>query len=185
MLRSVRALPEEVLFFARIGAYGLFIGTVYWFASYEVAGTVLLLLFGVGGSGLAIILLRAAPPRTTEPGVAAPDTVSDPTGMTAPDAAGTAGDIATAADGPFGDASGRIPGPSFAPLEVGFGLALVALGIVFGPWLVLAAFVPLANGGHTWLLSASREFEATELDEEADGDALGAAVVAGRSASDN
>ena len=165
MIRRVRNLPEEVLFFARVGGYGLFIGTVYWFVSYEIAGTVMLLLFGAGASVLAAILLAGARREPAQVEARAERPIQP--------------------DGPFGDESGRLPGPSFAPLEVGFGIALVALGIVFGPWLVLAAFVPLANGGHTWLLSASREFEATELDEEADGDALGAAVVAGRSASDN
>lgn len=149
-------MPEEVLFFARIGAYGLFIGTVYWFASYEVAGTILLLLFGFGGSGLAIILLRAAPRRN--PGPALTDE------LTAPDDAANDDAIAnaTTADGPFGDEAGRIPGPSFAPLEVGFGLALAMLGIVFGPWLVVAAALPLASGARTWFRGASREYDALD-----------------------
>jgi hypothetical protein len=39
-------VPEEVLVFARPAAFGLIVGAVYWFVSYERAGTVLLLGFG-------------------------------------------------------------------------------------------------------------------------------------------
>ncbi len=43
-------LSEEVLFFARIAAFGLIVGAVYWFVAYEPAGTVMLLGFGVASS---------------------------------------------------------------------------------------------------------------------------------------
>ena len=150
LLLAVRHLPEEVLFFAREGAYGLFIGIVYWFVSYETAGTVLLVLFGAGASILALILFAGSRSRRTD----------ELDGNT-----GEGGSLQP--DGVFGDESGRLPGPGFAPLEVGFGISLAALGIVFGPWLLVAAAVPLANGGRLWLRGASRELAAVEREDEA------------------
>ena len=45
---------------------------------------------------------------------------------------------------------------SVAPLEVGFGLAVMALGLAFGIWFVLAGFLPLALGAADWLSSEMR-----------------------------
>ena len=113
-MRRILRLPEEILFFGRLGAYGLIIGTIYWFVTYETAGTVLLVLFGGGSTLLAAILLATARRETADPGPEPGDSLRP--------------------DGPFGDESGRIPGPSLAPIEVGLGLALASLGIAFGPW---------------------------------------------------
>ena len=41
----MRDLPEEVTFFARSAAFALVIATIYWFVSYEPAGTTLLAFF--------------------------------------------------------------------------------------------------------------------------------------------
>ncbi|HXG40643.1 MAG TPA: hypothetical protein VNJ28_06840, partial [Candidatus Limnocylindrales bacterium] len=42
--------PEETRLFVRLAAYGLGIGLIYWFVSYETAGTVLLVGFGLGAA---------------------------------------------------------------------------------------------------------------------------------------
>src|SRR5439155_1085007 len=55
----MRDLPEEVTFFARSAAFALVIATIYWFVSYEPAGTTLLAFFGVASSLAAIVLFRA------------------------------------------------------------------------------------------------------------------------------
>ena len=52
-------VPEEVSFFARSAAFALVIATIYWFVSYEPAGTTLLAFFGVASSLAAIVLFRA------------------------------------------------------------------------------------------------------------------------------
>ena len=44
-LRRLFANPQEVNFFLFLGLFALVIGIIYWFASYEAAGTVLLLGF--------------------------------------------------------------------------------------------------------------------------------------------
>ena len=119
--------------------FALVVAAVYWFVSYEPAGTTLLGLFGVASAFAAIVLAR-----------------SQRRG------AGRSPDGDALVDGPFADESGRIPSETFAPLQVGFGLAVAGLGLVFGPWLILAALLPIALGGLTWLGSAGAELEATE-----------------------
>ena len=51
-------MPEEVRFFLRQAAFGLLIAVVYWFLTYESAGSVLLLAFGIGSALLTVVLVR-------------------------------------------------------------------------------------------------------------------------------
>jgi hypothetical protein len=125
-------LPEEVLVFARLAAFGLVVGTAYWFISYEVAGSVLLLGFGAA-TAVASALLWAKS-RTTR---GAPD------------------------DWPIGGDPGRIPAPAYAPFQVGVGAGIIALGLAFGPLLVLTGFVVVAIGARYWLEAAMHEAEAS------------------------
>jgi hypothetical protein len=149
-------MAAEVKLFGGLSLYALFTGTSYWFLSYELAGTVLLLGFALA-TGLAFIILfrrdrkvRAA--RTADP------------------AAGVAGEAPAGRgpDGPFGDESGPVPTRSAAPLIVGFGVAVMALGGAFGPWFVLTGLVPVLVGATDWLRAANRE-----LDQRAEADELG------------
>ncbi len=130
-------LPEEIAFFLRSAAYGISVAIAYWFLTSEVAGTVLLGGFG-GASAVLVALLLWRRPRGT------------PASMSDPEASGEA-------DGPFGDESGAVPAPTFAPLEVGVGLALLILVIPFGPVMALAAAVPLAAGALGWLHAVEAE----------------------------
>jgi hypothetical protein len=98
---------DEVRLFGRLSAYGLLVGTIYWFASYDVTGTVLLVAFGVA-TGVGFLALRVRGRRT--PSAASPE---------------------TRPDGPFGDESVR-PYPERCPLAVGLGLAVIALAGAFG-----------------------------------------------------
>jgi hypothetical protein len=53
-----------------MAVFGLVVGTVYWFLTYEVAGTLLLIGFGIAtGVGAAVIVGRAgAPPEAPREG---------------------------------------------------------------------------------------------------------------------
>jgi Cytochrome c oxidase subunit IV len=135
-------MPEEVRFFGRLSVYALLAGVVYWFISYESAGTVLLIGFGVA-TGVAFLVLRSSRQR--------PSPV---------DAAGSRDP-----DGPFGDESAPVPTRSAAPLAVGLGLALIGLAGAFGPWFLVVGAMPLLIGAADWLRSASRE-----LDQRTDAD---------------
>jgi hypothetical protein len=139
----MRGVPEEVSFFARSAAFALVIATIYWFVSYEPAGTTLLAFFGVASSLAAIVLFRGW--------------------------RRSVGGVTPGTERPFADESGRIPTDTLAPLEVGFGLAVAALGLVFGAWLILAAILPITLGSLAWLHAAGQELEAIEMSEPGPG----------------
>lgn len=132
-------LPEEVRLLGQISVYALVIGTVYWFVSYEAAGTVLLLGFGIAtGAGFVVLWRGSRVSVGADPAAADRGTANRP-------------------DGPFGDESGAIPGASIVPLEIGFGIAVMALGLVFGLWLTAAGVIPFLAGAWSWLRAVARE----------------------------
>jgi hypothetical protein len=125
-------LPEEVLVFARLAAFGLIVGTVYWFVAYETAGTVLLIGFGIA-TAVASAIVWAGSRK--------------------------AGGVAD--DWPLGSEHGPIPAPAYAPFHIGLGAGIVALGLAFGPLLVLTGFVIMVIGGRYWLEAAMREADSS------------------------
>lgn len=134
-------MKEEVLYFGRIAVYALFIGVVYWFVSYEAAGTALLIGFGLA-TAAGFVVLRAG-----ARGAQVADETADP---------GLEG------DGPFADESGPVPMRSAAPLAVGVGVAVVGLAGAFGAWFLIAGAVPLLLGAVDWLRSAEHELALRE-----------------------
>jgi hypothetical protein len=170
-LRRVLTLrqPQEVTFFLFLAAFALVITVIYWFASYEAAGTVLLAGFTIATGALGVRL--AIDPRAdlvreraakqalgSEAPVIPPDLAErrDPGGE-GPTAEGTGG-----VDRPFLDEEGRLPGESLAPFAVGVGVAIAATGAIFGLAPVLVGTLPLAWGAWEWLAGANAELSATE-----------------------
>ena len=141
-----RDVPEEVWFFARLAAYGWVVGIAYWFLTYEPVGSLLLTVLGLASTVLTLLLersrRRAGHPSSGPPSLHRADL-----------------------EGPFGSPIGRLPSPTFAPLEVGIGLAIASLSLAFGAWLAIAAVLPLLGGVLSWLRSAEREAAATQRDE--------------------
>jgi hypothetical protein len=125
-------LPEEVLVFGRPAAFGLVVGAIYWFVSYEPAGTVLLAGFGIA-TALAAAILWA-----WSRNVRGPDD-----------------------EWPVESEPGPIPAPAFAPFHVAFGATIVALGLAFGPLLLVTGVVILAVGARYWLEAAMHEADAS------------------------
>ena len=149
-------MATEVRLFGLLSVYGLIIGSVYWLSSQDPAGTALLLGFGITTGTAFVVLLRGQPgPRPV------PDSDDDP--------------YPGRPDGPFGDESAPVPTRSTAPLNVGLGVALMALAGAFGPWFLIAGAIPLLVGSADWLRSAGRELrqrdraEAPAAAEQADG----------------
>jgi hypothetical protein len=132
-------MPEEIKFFGRLSLFALIAGTIYWFVSYEVAGTVLLVGFGFA-TGVAFLVLWRSGRKESQAEIHAPNLP----------------------DGPFGDESAPIPTRSAAPLALGFGVAVIALAGAFGPWFLIAGAVPFLLGATDWLRSASRELSQAE-----------------------
>jgi hypothetical protein len=133
------SFPEEIVFFLRSAADALVVAVIYWFLTYEVAGTILLGGFGVASAALVGLLLWKRPDR--------------PRGAAAPSSAA----VDLAPDGPFGDESGAVPTPTMAPLQVAFGLAVLVLAVPFGPAMAIAAIVPLVAGALGWLRAVESE----------------------------
>jgi hypothetical protein len=147
--------PAEARFFLFVGGFGLLLAAIYWFVSYELAGTVLLGGFGLG-AGLLGVRLRIERPAASA--VPAGPTASG--GSDAPDA-----DSPGSPETPFSDESGRLPGDTLAPMALGLGVALALTAVVFGPWLLVAGIVPFAWGAWTWLAGARDELAATVAHE--------------------
>ena len=140
-------MPEEVRLWLRTAGFGLAIAVIYWFVSYEIAGTLLLVGFGIGGAFLAVLMamaLRRGGHRIdgrpwTWLGLAAEDSANVLT-----------------------DEEARMPAGSYAPIVLGLGISIAALGLVYGPWLVVAAIPLVLAGGRIWFREASAEHGAVE-----------------------
>jgi hypothetical protein len=150
--------PQETRVFLLMAAFGIAIGVVYWFLSYEVAGTILLLGFGAatGVIGLRFILDPGASQvrrRAAERGAPAGDAPGGGTG---------------GVDRPFGDEAGRLPTETVAPFVLGLGISVAATAVIFGPAPLIVAILPVAWGAWSWLGSARAELDATELEADAD-----------------
>jgi hypothetical protein len=147
--------PQEVRFFLLLSAFGIIVGAIYWFVSYESAGTVLLLGFGAatGLIGLRLALDPASRLVRERSRARAADTIPAGEGT----GAGT-GDV----DRPFLDETGRLPDETIAPFAVGFGVAIAATGLIFGPAPVIVGLLPLAWGAWAWLSGARAELDAQE-----------------------
>jgi hypothetical protein len=122
----------EVALFARMAAFGLIVGTAYWFLTYETAGSVLLGAFGVASAiaGIAVAVGGRNVRRQVDPATAA----------------------TAVRDAP--------PAPGWAPLGIGVGLGTVGLGAVFGPWLLIAGLLVAIPSAWTWLATAMDESDA-------------------------
>jgi len=139
--------PEEVRFFGRIAVYAIGVGFVYWLLAYESAGTVLLIGFGICALFASLVLghgTRAV--ARARPGAGGPATRVDP-------------------ERPLVDESGRLPAPGLSPLGMGIGMAMAALGIAFGPWLIVAGLVLVAWAGWGWLRGAMAEHAALAAED--------------------
>lgn len=151
--------PQETRVFLLIAGFGIFIGIVYWFLSYEVAGTILLLAFGVATGLIALRLF--VDPSSAEVRSASRARPREPHAEEEDEPGGGTGGI----DRPFLDETGRFPAESLAPFAVGLGAASAATGLIFGPAPVLVGILPFAWGAWTWLRGASDELDAVALDE--------------------
>lgn len=143
-------MPEEMRFLLRAGSYGVSVGVIYYVLSQEWAGTVLMI-----GFGLACLLLlalswwewRRRPGRGLE-GPAWRWLLLPPPEQ----------------NGGFTHEQARLPGASLSPLTLALGMGLGALALVFGPWLLAAAVIPLLLGLRGWLTEAMAEYGAIEAD---------------------
>ena len=107
-------MRTSIWFWVYAGAFGFVVSGVYWFLTYEPAGTVLLLFMGFCGlviSGYLWVKARRA--RLPE---------DDPRGDYADDAGVTIGHFSAG---------------SLWPLLMGIGIAIGIQGFIYGRWLLI------------------------------------------------
>jgi hypothetical protein len=114
-------VKTSVRFLVLAGAFGLVIGTIYWFISYERAGTTLLLLMGVAPMVMAYVVWR----RTS--GRQFPEDDDDAT--YAEDA---------------GDELGHFSTGSLWPFVMAGGVLLGLQGFIYGVWLLFSGLLIFA-----------------------------------------
>lgn len=143
-------MAEEVRFFLRTALYTVLIAGVYWFLSYEMAGSVMLVFVGAATAGLVLVLTLAVRATRDEldPGVGGPvrraGTVvgrligfSDPRGE--------------AAQEPLAAGLEPIPSGSIWPLVAAGAATMLGLGIVYGPWMMIPGIGVAAIAVWGWL----------------------------------
>lgn len=148
-------MVEELRFFLRIAVYLVVIGTIYWFVSYEVAGT-LLLLFGAVATGFFVVAARISfQPKTPEDLAPRPPS-SGLHRMTGVFGRYFAFDDENAAGGepteaPLALEEEGFPESSIWPLAAALAALLLGLGLVFGPWLWIPGLALGASSMWGWL----------------------------------
>ena len=130
--------PTEARIFQSIAALAATVAAIYWFVSYEAAGTLLLVGFAIA-SGVIGLLLASAGGGWRSASAGSRDH-----------------------ERPFLDERGRIPSPTLAPFAVGVGASVAMLSLIFGPAPLLVGILPLAWGAADWLRRARAELDAQE-----------------------
>jgi hypothetical protein len=160
VLRRLAVQAQETRVFLLMAAFGFLVAVIYWFVSYEVAGTLLLFGFGLATAIIAAKLAVDPASRRLRQRASSPPDHGDDVDIAS---AGGAGGV----DRPFADETGRLPDATIAPFAVGAGAALMATGLIFGPAPVIVGLLPLGWGAFAWLSSANDELAATEAEGDA------------------
>jgi hypothetical protein len=173
-------VTQEVRLFLRMSAFGLIVGAAYWFLTYETAGTVLLVGFGIAAGIAAVAVFvggRAADRRA--PGAAGSGsertadrgTSQEPAAEDTPLGAPPKADRAEVTAPPSRSQLARppdvepIPRPGWAPVGLAIGLGAVFLGGAFGPFPAIGGVVVTIVSAWSWLSSAMNETDAARAAE--------------------
>ena len=144
-------MAEELRFFIRIALYIALATTVYWFVSYEAAGTVLLGALALTTTAFALVvgvMVRPKPvPTAREDGAGLVATLDRTVGFR---------ERPGAAPVPLALADEPIPPSSAWPLAASIGLLLVGLGLLYGPWFWLPGAGLAAASAWGWTTQLTR-----------------------------
>jgi len=149
------------ILFVVLGVFVLVAGIVYGVWGYELSGTFYLCVLGVAFMYLAHVLLHAAreEPRETE----------DEHAPTSVGAAGEHGSQALSREAlePVPVVAHASP-PALTPFLFAMAGGLIALGLVFTRWLVIAGALVVASVAIAWLLETAPRRAGAHHDEHAD-----------------
>jgi hypothetical protein len=121
-------VAEEPRFFIRIALWGVIAGAIYWFVSYEPAGSLLFAFLTGGALFFAVVagaIAHAARSRDLIAGgpLAALDRIL-----------GFRDDVGDIRSNPLDIEPEPIPPASTWPVFAAWGLLLIGLGLIYGPW---------------------------------------------------
>lgn len=143
-------MAEELRFFLRTGVYSIVVGTVYWFVSYEVAGSVLLafvVFAALAFVGVAGAFVRGAHSEIVPPGTSGVARVLGSVNRVL----GFEEHAGAVSSDPLAAGLEPIPTGSIWPLIGGIAALLMLLGLVYGPWLLLPGIVLAAGTVWGWV----------------------------------
>jgi hypothetical protein len=132
-------MKAESFYWLGVTAFFVVIGALYWFTSYEDAGTTMLVatsLLGLLAGGYLFIQSRKYPPRPED----------------RPDATLEEG------AGPVDE----FPAPSIWPFVFGLGATVFATGFIFGVWVILPGAAILGLGVVGMIVQSRRRAAAGE-----------------------
>ena len=137
-------MSEEVRFFLRTALYTGLIASIYWFVSYEWAGTVMLaFLFG---SAIFFVVVVSALVRSARPSVAAE---RGPARLLHA-LVGFEDDPKVEPQAPLEIEDDVFPTRSIWPLVFAIAAALLGMGLIYGPWLWIPGAGLLITSGLAW-----------------------------------
>jgi hypothetical protein len=143
-------VAEELRFFLRTAVYSVVIGTIYWFVSYEVAGSVL--LFFVVFSALSFVgVVAGFVPRARDEIVPEKASTLGRIGGSVLRVLGFEEHQGAANREPLATTLDPIPVGSWWPLIAGVAASCLLLGLVYGPWLLLPGIVIAAGTVWGWV----------------------------------
>ena len=137
-------MSEELRFFLRIAGYAGLVAAIYWFVSYEAAGTVLLAGLAVAAVAFLLVVRSSVPASKgtgKESGLV--DRLRASVGFR--EAAGRA-------EQPLEIEEDLFPTASIWPLVLTLGITLAALGLQYGAWLWGPGAAIAAGAGIAWLI---------------------------------
>ncbi len=137
-------MSEEVRFFLRIALYTFLIATIYWFVSYEHAGTTLLVFLGAAAVFFASFVLLKSERKEVKGGRGPLGFLKRTLGFDEPDDA----------QGPLATEEEAVDATIW-PLGAALGATLVALGLVFGPWLWIPGLGLTIASATAWLTDSA------------------------------
>jgi hypothetical protein len=143
-------VAEELRFFLRTALYSAVIGTIYWFVSHEVAGSVLLVFVvfsalsfvGVVGGHVRQARDEIVPPRSAGLGRLSGTVIR---------LFGFEEHAGSTSSEPLAAGLDPIPIGSIWPLLAGVAAVFLLLGLVYGPWLLLPGIVLAATTVWGWV----------------------------------
>jgi hypothetical protein len=143
-------MAEEVRFFLRTALYTVIIAAVYWFLSYETAGSVMLLFVSVATAAVVGVLVLAV--RSTrdelDPRVGGP---LHRVGLAVGRLIGFSDPRRATAQEPLAAGLEPIPSGSIWPIVAAAAATMLALGLVYGPWLLFPGIAVAAITVWGWI----------------------------------